>query len=59
MKYTLLGILFLLSACTYAGPYVTDISKNADGSLNVKKCMVEHNFWGYISTQECTTEVIK
>lgn len=59
MKYTLLGIFFLLSACSYAGPYVTDISRNADGSFNVKKCMVEHNFWGYISNQNCTSTTIK
>ena len=45
----------LLSACTTAGPFVTNISQNKDGTLVVEKCLVEHNaFTGAIATVGCT-----
>ena len=43
----------ILSGCTYAGPFITNVSQNKDGSLTVEKCMVEHNGWG-IATTHCT-----
>ena len=34
--------LFLLGGCTtYAGPFVTNIRPNGDGSLLLKKCMLK------------------
>ena len=54
-KLFLLFTLFLLSACTTAGPFVTNVSQNKDGSLILKKCIVEHNaFTGAIRTVQCT-----
>ena len=54
-KLLLILTAFVLSGCTYAGPFVTNISQNKDGSLNVEKCMVEHNaFSGAIATTNCT-----
>ncbi len=54
-KFFLILIAFALQACTYAGPFVTHISQNKDGSLTVEKCMVEHNaFSGAVATTNCT-----
>ena len=32
-----------LTACTNAGPYVTNISRTKEGDLLVEKCMLKHN----------------
>ena len=54
-KLFLIAIAFTLTGCTYAGPFVTNISQNKDGTLVVEKCMIEHNaFSGSISTVQCT-----
>lgn len=42
-----------LTGCTYAGPFITNVSQNKDGTLTVEKCMVEHNGLG-IATTHCT-----
>ena len=56
MKIFGLSILFFLTGCTYAGPFVTHITQNKDGTITQEKCMVEHNaFSGAISTVNCTT----
>lgn len=48
--------LFLLMGCTTAGPFITNISQNKDGTLKVEKCMVEHNaLTGAIATTNCTS----
>lgn len=47
-----------LQACTYAGPYVTNISRTKKRELKVEKCMVEHNILGTISTKNCTIDII-
>lgn len=49
----------LLSACTTAGPFVTNISQNKDGTLTLEKCQVEHNaFTGAIATVNCTSHKV-
>ena len=48
----ILGLV--LTGCSYAGPFVTNISQNKDGTLTIEKCMVEHNAWGFIATTACT-----
>lgn len=54
-KVFILFTLLLLSACTTAGPFVTNISQNKDGTLTLEKCQVEHNaFTGAIATINCT-----
>ena len=59
MKQLFLLFTFLLSGCTYAGPYVTNISQNKDGTLTIEKCMVEHNaFSGAIATTNCTSSKV-
>jgi len=54
-KLLLILTAFVLQGCTCAGPFVTNISQNKDGTLSVEKCMVEHNaFSGAIATTNCT-----
>ena len=58
-KLFILSALFLLSACTTAGPFVTNISQNKDGSITIEKCQVEHNaFTGAIATVNCIIQKI-
>ena len=54
-KLFLLIIAFILTGCTYAGPFVTNISQNKDGTLIVEKCMIEHNIMGTVATKNCAT----
>lgn len=35
--------LLLVSGCSHAGPFVTNISSNGAGELIIEKCMVEFN----------------
>lgn len=61
MKKTLLiyvSLLFL-SACTYAGPFVTNISLSQN-EIIVEKCLIKHDiFMGTISTHDCSTHMLK
>lgn len=52
---TMIAILFLnLTACTSAGPFVTNLEKNADGSITYEECYVRLNaFLGIISNHSC------
>ena len=55
-----LGAVLLLTACTTAGPYVTNISSDGANGLNIEKCKVELNaFLGVISTGECSNSALK
>ncbi len=60
MKYILLILCgFILTACTNAGPYVTNISRAKNGDLLIEKCMLKHNaFMGTVSNENCTTQKI-
>lgn len=53
-------IVVSISACTTAGPYVTNISSDGNNGLNVEKCAVKLNaFMGTVSTSECTAQHIQ
>ena len=54
--FLVLSVGLFLSACTTAGPFVTNISQSKEGILIIEKCQVEHNaFTGAISTINCTS----
>ena len=54
------GIAGLLTACTTAGPYVTNISSDGANGLNIEKCKVELNaFLGVVNTGECSNSSIR
>ena len=62
MKNVIMSILLAMSltACTNAGPYVTNISSDGKGGLNIEKCGVKMNaFTGTVSTSECTSQHIQ
>ena len=62
MKNVIMSILLAMSltACTNAGPYVTNISSDGKGGLNIEKCGVKMNaFLGTVSTSECTSQHIQ
>ena len=62
MKNVIMSILLVMSltACTTAGPYVTNISSDGKGGLNIEKCGVYMNgFTGTVSTGECTSQHIQ
>lgn len=43
-----------LSGCSTAGPFVTNISSNGDGSITLEKCMIQYNgFSGTVSNKDC------
>ena len=45
----------LLSGCSTAGPFVTNIGNDGRGGLTVEKCMVHLNaFMGVVSNSDCT-----
>ncbi len=53
-------VVIMLSACTTAGPYVTNISSDGNNGLNIEKCTAKMNaFMGTISTADCTSQTIK
>ena len=57
-KLFILSVLFLLSACTTAGPFVTNISQNKDGTLTVEKCLIEYSGFGTLSNKNCTVIIV-
>lgn len=59
-KIILIANLLLLTGCTTAGPYVTNISSDGANGLNIEKCKVELNaFMGTVNTGDCTSSSIK
>ena len=62
MKNVIMSILLAMSltACTTAGPFVTNISSDGRGGLNIEKCGVKMNaFTAMVSTSECTSQQIQ
>lgn len=56
----ILAAIATLSACTTAGPYVTNISSDGRDGLNIEKCSVKLNaFMGTVSTAECTSQNLR
>lgn len=60
-KILFLALLSLtLSACTNAGPFVTNISSDGNKGLIVEKCQLHMNaFMGTVSNENCTNTQIK
>ena len=60
MRFLILSVLGLfLTACTNAGPYVTNISRSKNGDLLVEKCLLKHNaFMGTVSNENCVSQKI-
>ena len=61
MKNILCGLFVVVSvsACTTAGPYVTNISSDGNNGLSIEKCGVKMNaFTGTVSTSDCTSQHI-
>lgn len=59
-KLLILSIVVLLTGCTSAGPYVTNIASDGKNGLNIEKCMVRYySIIGILSTGECTVQNIK
>lgn len=62
MKKLILGlcVVALASACTTAGPFVTNISSDGTNGLNIEKCSLYFNsFSGTVSNKNCTTQKIQ
>jgi type IV secretion system protein VirB7 len=54
------GAISLLTGCSSAGPYVTNVSSDGNNGLNVEKCSVEFNsFTGTISNTNFSSQHIK
>lgn len=54
-----LALVSTLAACSTAGPYVTDISPDGEGGLNVTKCSVQFNgFTSTVSNKDCIAQHI-
>lgn len=55
-KILLILVIVALSACTNAGPFVTNISSDGNNGLILEKCQVHMNaFMGTVSNDNCTT----
>ena len=55
-----LAAVAILSGCTTAGPFVTNISSDGQGNLIVEKSMVKMNaFMGTVSNEGHTTTRLK
>ena len=53
-------MLVTLAGCSTAGPFVTNISSDGRGGLNIEKQKVEYNaFLGTVSTTETTNSNIQ
>jgi type IV secretion system protein VirB7 len=49
-----------ITGCTTAGPFVTNVSSDGAGGLNVDKCSVQMNaFMGTVSNKDCSTQDLK
>ena len=59
--FTVACLVLVLQGCsTYAGPFVTAISSDGNGGLNVQSCMVRMNkFTKAVSNANCTSEHVQ
>lgn len=59
-KYVMLMLFLLVSACTNAGPFVTNISSDGNNGLIIEKCQLHMNaFMGTVSNENCSNTPIK
>lgn len=60
MKKLAILCLLLLSSCTNAGPFVTNISADGNNGLIIEKCQLHMNaFMGTVSNENCTNTQIR
>lgn len=53
-------VTIAIAGCTTAGPFVTNISSDGAGGLNVDKCSVQMNaFMGTVSNKDCNTHSLR
>lgn len=59
-KILTIAALLLISACTNAGPFVTNISSDGNNGLIIEKCQLHMNaFMGTVSNESCTSTQIR
>ncbi|MGM0442326.1 MAG: hypothetical protein ACQEQC_07895 [Elusimicrobiota bacterium] len=59
-KYIFVLLAFVISGCTTAGPFVTNISSDGRGNLIIEKSRIQFNsFTGTLSNKEGSTQSIK
>ena len=60
-RLTILFCVLALQGCaSYAGPFVTSVSSDGNGGLDVESCMVRlERFTKTVSNADCTTEHIR
>ena len=59
-KYLFFILTILISGCSTAGPFVSNISSDGKGNLIIEKQRIEFNaFTGIASTQDTTNTEIK
>ena len=53
------AILLGMTGCSFAGPYVTNISPAGDQGILVEKCKVQYNsLTAKVSTESCNTSYV-
>ena len=53
------GFLLGVTGCSFAGPYVTNISLAGDQGILVEKCKVQYNsLTAKVSTESCNTSYV-
>lgn len=58
--FATLAAAAMLTACTTAGPFVTNVSSDGRGGLTIEKCAVKMNaFMGTVSNDQCSSQNIK
>lgn len=59
MKKFIFLVFPILASCSFAGPYVTNISPAGESGVLVEKCTVQLNsLTGNVSTGDCNTSYI-
>jgi len=61
MKYIYFGVLaVILGGCSTAGPFITNISSDGRGGLNIEKCKLYFETWkGTVSNYDCRASSIQ
>ena len=54
-KLFLLCIAFLLTACTYSKPVITEMIQDKDGRISIEKCQIQYHPFVGIMTKNCST----
>ena len=53
-KFFYILSIFLLSACTYSKPVITEITQDKDGRLTLEKCQIQYHPFVGIMTKNCS-----